>query len=68
MPAPLSLADVVLDEAMLRPRLRLAVEPVAESPPSYETAWVEDARAIIEHLSELDLITHRARQWQRDGA
>jgi electron transfer flavoprotein beta subunit len=68
LPAPLSLADVDLDEAMLRPRLRLAVEPVAEALPSYETAWVEDAQAIIEHLSELDLITHRARQRQRDDA
>ena len=55
-PDLLTLADVSIDAEVLRPRIHLAGEPRADVESPYETAWVEDAEAVIEHLRDLDLL------------
>lgn len=55
-PRLLSLADVGLDEALLRPRCRLQGELRPFTAPPYVTAWAEDATSVVEHLRELDLL------------
>ncbi|MDX9999831.1 MAG: hypothetical protein RBU30_00910 [Polyangia bacterium] len=56
VPGSLSLADVGLDEAVLRPRCRLSGELRPFSAPPYVTAWAEDSAAVVEHLRDLDLL------------
>lgn len=57
-PAPqlLGLRDVGMDAALLEGRRPFALHPQPDTPPAYETAWVEDVDTVAEHLVDLGIL------------